>query len=237
MIKTDVPTFDHVTISGKTIKCRPFLVKEEKLFLIAMESDDPQDLYRTTIQVLENCVLEDKFKVDELPFFEIDFLILHLRAESIGNSIKMTFRCSHMIEDKPCGHLFEDNISFKDVSVHDENVIDGKFQFGDVGIELSYPSYATMQNAANTLDDMQQKIDILSYSINKIWNKETVYQKGEITRTELVEFIDNLTKEQYNQLQKFIDGSPWLSIEKQVTCPKCKHQDLIEYEGFESFFA
>lgn len=222
-------------ISGETIKCRPFLVKEEKLFFIAMESDDVDDMYTKTLQIVDNCILDEGIKVDELPFFEIDYLILSLRAQSVGNSVPMSYVCNHKVEgDKECGKRFTNNISLSDVKVHREDSKEDEYTFGDISVKLRYPNYREIKKAENDLDDFDQKVDLLSASIVKIWDKDTVYDS--MTNQEKMEFIEGLTRKDFDKLQDFIDGAPWINIETKVTCPKCGFVDDVEYDGFESFF-
>lgn len=238
MIRVDVPIFEHKLISnGKTIKCRPFLVKEEKLLLMAMESDDPADLLNTTIQVIENCIL-DNIDIGALPYFDIEYLILELRAKSIGDNVQLSFVCNNEVDEKPCGHHFNSAISIKNVIIHKEDMKDGKITFpGDMGMQMKYPSYQAMKLAANQLDSLEQRIDLLAQSVDSLWDKDTVYKGSTLTKKDIMEFIENLTKEDFNKMQEFIDGAPWLRIEKTVECPKCHNRSEVTYEGFESFFA
>lgn len=244
MIKVDVPIFEHKLISsGKTIKCRPFLVKEEKLLLMAMESNDPHDLLNTTIQVIENCVLDD-IDIGALPYYDVEYLILDLRAKSIGDHVQLSFVCNNEILSptgdltKTCGHHFTAPISISDVAIHKEDMKDGKITFpGDMGMQMKYPSYQAMKLAAGELDTLEQKIDLLSQSVEALWDKDTVYKGSTLTKQDITDFIENLTKEDFNKMQDFVDGAPWLRIEKVVECPKCHVQNEVTYEGFESFFA
>lgn len=240
MIKVDVPTFEHKLIStGKVIKCRPFLVKEEKLLLMAMESDDPKDLLNATTQVIENCILSEGVDIATLPYFDIEYLILDLRAKSIGDKVQLSFVCHNILEeDKECGHHFKSGISIQDVAIHKEDMIEGKIPLnGDTGVQMKFPSYQTMKIAANEPDSLQQRIDLLAQSIEAVWDKDTVYKGSTLTKQDIVDFIENLTKEDFNKMQAFIDGAPWLRIEKVVKCPKCNFETEVTYEGFESFFA
>ena len=237
MIKIDVPTFNHQLIStGETLSCRPFTVKEEKLFLIASESEDPEDLINTTLQVIQNCVLTEGFNAEILPYFDIDYLLIALRAKSIGGGVEMQFRCNNIIDDKTCNNSFPDTIHLSDVVIHKSDMKLDKIGFGKSGVQMKYPTYKAMKDNVYERDDLVQQINLMSESIENIWDEDSIYERSQMTKVEIQDFIEGLTKENFNKLLDFIDGAPWLRIEKKLKCGKCGNEELVKYEGFESFF-
>ena len=237
MIKIDVPTFNHKLIStGESLTCRPFTVKEEKLFLMAAESKEPEDLVNTTLQVIQNCVLNETFDAESLPYFDVDYLLISLRSQSIGGSVEMDFICKNQVDGETCGNRFNGTIGLSDVVIHKDDMKDPKIGFGEVGIEMKYPTYKSMKKNLVELNDIKQQINLMSESIKAIWDKDTVYNAHEMTKLEMEEFIEGLTKENFNKLLDFVDGAPWLRLEKTLKCKKCGNEELVEYEGFESFF-
>lgn len=238
MIKIDVPTFEHELIStGDKITCRAFTVKEEKLFLIAAAADDFKDFINTTLQVIQNCIVKPEIDVTDLPYFEIDYLLIRLRAMSIGDSVEFDFTCSTELDPaKACGTRFTDVIRMSDVVIHKENSISNVIKFGNVGIEMRYPSYFAMRENAMVSDDIQQNVNLICESIEKIWEGETVYSRSDMSLMDIQNTVEGLTKENFDKLREFVLGAPWLRIEKEVTCPKCGTKEVIKYEDFESFF-
>lgn len=237
MIKIDVPTFNHKLIStGETLSCRPFTVKEEKLFLIASESDEPEELINTTLQVIQNCVLTEGFEAENLPYFDIDFLLISLRAKSIGGGVEMQFRCNNNVDDKICGNTFQKNIQLSDVVIHKDGMKLDKIGFGKSGVQMKYPTYKAMKDNVYEQNDLVQQINLIAESIENIWDEDSIYDRSQMTKVEIQDFIEGLTKENFDKMMDFVDGAPWLRIEKTIKCDKCGNEELVKYEGFESFF-
>ena len=145
--KIDLPIYELTLPStGKKVKVRPFLVKEEKLLLMALESDDDLEIVNTTKQIINNCIVSEKIDVNTLPFFDVDYLFIALRAKSIVEKVDIKYTCKNVVDGQTCGSSFNAEIDVSNVKIiKDEtvpNVIDLK---NNVKVKMKYPSYTTMK--------------------------------------------------------------------------------------------
>lgn len=237
--KVDVPTYElKIPSSGKEITVRPFLVKEEKLLLMAAASDDPEEVVRTTKQVINNCIIDEDVKIDTLPFFDIDYLFIALRAKSIGESIEMQFTCNAVTsEDVKCGHIFEADIDVSNVSVVVDPDIQKVIQLDNLTtIKMKYPTYAVMKDISDERDLIDNKIYVMVNCIDQIIKGEQVFSSKDYTKEELKEFIESLTEQNFKKLEEFVDNFPYFYVGVSRVCPKCKFEHNLKYTDFQSFF-
>ena len=206
--------------SGKEIKVRPFLVKEEKILLMAAESNDDQEIVSTTIQVIKNCIIEGDVVVEKLPFFDIDYLFIALRAKSIGESIDMTFVCNNVVEDEGmCGHRFEAPIDIAKVTVNIDDSISKDIKLSNtISLKLKYPTYSVMRMIKDDDDIIERKIKILVNCIDYIVDKEKVLSSKDYSKEELRAFIENMTEEQFSKMDPFISNFPSFSVNLEKEC-------------------
>lgn len=224
--------------SGKEIKVRPFLVKEEKILLMAAESNDDQEIVNTTIQVIKNCIVEGDVVVEKLPFFDIDYLFIALRAKSIGETIDMTFMCNHVVENEGmCGHKFEAPIDIGKVTVNIDESISKDIKLSNtVSLKLKYPTYSVMRMIKDDDDVIERKIKILVNCIDYIIDKDKVLSSKDYSKEELKAFIENMTEEQFSKMDPFISNFPSFSVNLEKECVRCGFLHKIEYKDFNSFF-
>ena len=223
--------------SGKEIKVRPFLVKEEKLLLMAAESDDDQEIINTTIQTIKNCIVEGDVNVDKLPFFDIDYLFIALRAKSIGETVDMSFVCNNVVDDVPCNHKFEAAIDIANVIViKDESISNEVKLTNQVSVKLKYPQYSVIRMIKDDDDIIERKIKILINCIDYIIDKDKVLSSKDYSKEELRSFIENMTEEQFAKLDPFITNFPGFQVNLEKECEKCGFLHEIEYKDFNSFF-
>jgi hypothetical protein len=239
--KMDVPTYElKLPSTGQEITVRPFLVKEEKLLLMAAESDDTEEIVRTTKQVINNCILTDNINVNNLPFFDVDYLFIALRAKSIGETIELQFTCNAITEDgNECGTVFDAVADISNVGVeHSEDVTKDKNIILDstTSVKMRYPTYSVMKDVDGEHTLIDNKIDVLIHCIDHIMKDDKVYSNKDHTKEELRDFIEGLTEDKFRKLEKFIDNLPsfYVAIEKE--CPKCNYTHNIKYKDFQSFF-
>lgn len=220
--------------TNKTVKVRPFLVKEEKLLLMAAESKDINEIISTTKQVINNCILDDT-KVDDLPFFDIDYLFIALRAKSIGENIEMNYTCNNMVNGSRCGGVFPVQLDIQNISVT-ENPINSKVFITDtIGVKFKYPSYSAMKTLPE--DDVYQKnIRMIYACIEYVFDGDKVYSSKDMTFEDFEKFIENFTQEQYGRLEQWTQNFPTFYIEKKQHCPKCGFEHNIKYKDFTNFF-
>lgn len=236
--RIDQPTYEiKIPSSGKLITIRPFLVKEEKLLLMALQSNDERDIINTTKQVIHNCIIDDEVDVDKLPFFDIDYLFIALRAKSVGESIEIKFTCNNRVEGERCGHVFPARIDVSNCKViKDESISNEITLTGGMKIKMKYPSYAVMKTILDDEAAMNKKIRIVVGSIDYIQDKEKVYSAKDVSKEELTSFVESLTQEQFKKLEVFVDSFPSFVVTTEAKCDKCGFDHRLEYRDFSSFF-
>jgi len=240
--KIDTPIYEVKLIStGKVVQFRPFLVKEQKLFLMNTENDDVESTIKVIRQVLKNCVLSD-IDIDALPVFDLEYLFMHLRARSVSEVVNLKYRCNNKVkteteEEKDCGQINE--ISFNVLEIK-PTITEGhtkKFQLTDkVGIIMRYPTFELMQKSAGG-EDADIIMDLIYASIEQVYDEDTVYHMKDSTRDEIIEFVDNLQQKDLENIRNFFDTMPKIEKKIDYKCKKCGYQENITLEGVQSFFA
>lgn len=238
--KIDLPIYElKLPSSGKTVRVRPFLVKEEKLLLMAVESKDENNIISTTKQIINNCILDSDVKVEKLPFFDVDYLFIALRAKSIGEVVPVNFICKMLDAGtgKQCGTMFPVDIDIsKCVVKKDDSVVFDIPLNGRIGFRMKYPSYEVMKRFVEGEDTLTKKVKIIASSIEHIYEGEKVHSAKDYTPEQLVEYVESLTEEHFKKLEKFVDNFPSFVVAAEGVCPKCKHVHKLEYTDFTSFF-
>jgi len=239
--KIDVPVYETKLISnGKTVKYRPFLVKEQKIFLMASQSEDVKDMISAIKQVLKNCVLNTDVDIDSLPVFDLEHLFLQLRARSVNEVVKLKYTCNNPIknendEEKPCGGSVSIDVNILDIEPTKDPEHDNKIQLSEnLGICMKYPSFDLLEKL-NVKDDVDF-LNIIIGCIDFIYDKDNMYYAKDADPTELNEFIENLQQSDMEKIQKFFETMPKIKKEFDFKCGKCGYQEHIEVEGMQSFF-
>ena len=237
--KIDVPTY-QITLpsSGKEITIRPFLVKEEKMLLMAAQSKDENEIINTTKQIINNCIVDGDINVNTAPFFDIDYIFIALRAKSIGESINVDFTCNNVMDDgNGCGNRFSANIDVsKSEIVKDETITDEITISGSTRMKMKYPTYAIMKTLG--VDDLpiEKKIKVMVACVDQIIEKDKIYTNKDFTPAELKTFIEGLTQEQFQKLEKFVDNLPTFVVNAEAKCSRCGFDHKIKYDNFATFF-
>ena len=236
--KIDVPIYDITLPStGKTIKIRPFVVKEEKLLLMAIESKDNENIIKTTKQVINNCIVSGDLDLEKMPFFDVDYLFIALRAKSIGENIETSYVCNNVVDGNKCGGVFEAVIDISKCIIEKKDDIAMDITLSSkIAIKMKYPSYSIMKMITGNESNFQKKIRVISSCIDRITSGDKTYSSKDYSKEELVEFIEGLTSEQYVKLENFVDNLPSFVIESEGTCPKCGFKHEIKYKDFTRFF-
>jgi len=240
--KIDTPIYEVKLISNnKVVQFRPFLVKEQKLFLMNTENDDVEATIKVIRQVLKNCVLTD-IDIDALPVFDLEYLFMHLRARSVSEVVNLKYRCNNIIkdekdEDKDCGSVNDISFSVLEVQPTINEAHTKKFQLTDkVGIIMKYPTFEMMQKSLGK-EDTAIIMDLIYNSIEQVYDEDTVYHMKDSTRDEIIEFVDNLQQKDLENIRKFFDTMPKIQKKLDYKCKKCGYQENITLEGMQSFFA
>ena len=233
--KIGYPTYElELPSTGKTIKYRPFLVKEEKVLLLALESKDEKQVIGAVKDLIKNCVIT-RIKVDTLPSFDLEYLFLKIRGASIGENIILTVTCLDDNETQ-----VEANINIDDVEVFKPEGHDKKIMFDDkTGLVMKYPSMKEFVDREFLQKEMKtdEVYSFIADSIDQIFDDEEVYDSSTTTKKEFRTFVDSLTTKQFEKIQKFYETSPKLSHTFKVTNPKTNKESSYTIEGLQSFFA
>ena len=219
--------------NGKKIKYRPFLVKEEKILILAIESNSMKDISRAIKDVLKNCILTKGVKIDELPTFDIEYLFLNIRSRSIGESIDLIVTCPDDGETKVNKQIYIDEISIKKDKDHNPDIkLDDTYT-----MRLKYPSLDQFIDENFNFDEgKDNSFDIISSCIDMVFSEEEAWEAKDCTKKELLEFVERLNSVQFKEVEKFFDTMPKLSHEIQVENPNTKVKSTVTLEGLASFF-
>ena len=240
--KLDVPIYPVKLLStGKEIRIRPFLVKEQKLFLMAAESEDSKETINTIKQVLKNCIL-DEVDVDSLPTFDLEYLFMNLRARSVEEVVQLKYKCNNTVkndkgEDTICNGTVEFDVNLLEIqpSTHKEHT--NKFMLNDrIGICLRYPTFEIVQKYEQ-MEENDIMVNILIDCIEYLYDDDQVYYAKDSTRKELEEFVDSMQQKDLEKIRVFFDTMPEIKKEVHFHCPKCGYEEDMVIKGLQNFFA
>ena len=235
--KISTPTYElELPSSGKTIKFRPFLVKEEKLLVLALESDDPKEITNAVKAVLKDCIQTRGVKVETLPTFDIEYLFLNIRGKSVGEDIEVSVLCP------------DDNETYADVqiSIDDIQVTKDKDHSNKIKIdenlmmEMKYPSlnqFIKNNFDFNNDNQVDQSFDLIASCIDKVYSADEAWTTDDFTKKEVLDFLEQMNSTQFKQIENFFTTMPKLSHEVEVVNPKTKKKNMVVLEGLASFFA
>ena len=233
--KIGYPTYElELPSTGKSVKYRPFLVKEEKVLLLALEAEDEKQVIGAVKDLLKNCVIS-RIKVETLPSFDLEYLFLKIRAASIGEMINLTVTCLDDNETQT-----EAQININEVEVFKPAGHDKKIMFDDkTGIVMKYPSMKQFVEREFLQKDIktEEVYDFIADSIDQIFDDEEVYDSSTTTKKEFRTFVDSLTTKQFEKIQQFYTTCPKLSHTFKVKNPKTGKESEYTVEGLQSFFA
>ena len=228
------PSYDLTLPSnGKKIKYRPFLVKEEKILILAIESNSMKDISRAIKDVLKSCILTKGVKIDELPTFDIEYLFLNIRSRSIGESIDLVITCPDDGKTKVNSQIYIDEIEIKKDKNHSPDIkLDDTYT-----MRLKYPSLDQFIDENFNFDEgKDNSFDIISSCIDMVFSEEEAWEAKDCTKKELLEFVERLNSAQFKEVEKFFDTMPKLSHEIEIENPNTKVKSTVTLEGLASFF-
>ncbi len=233
--KITAPTYELVLpSSGRKVRYRPFLVKEEKLLIIAMESEDTKQITEAVKNVLKNCILTRGIKVEKLATFDIEYLFLNIRGKSVGEDVEVMITCPDDGETQVPALINLDDIK---VVTSDEHTTDIKVD-DTLSIRMKYPSMDEfIKNNFDVTDmDIDDTFKLIASCIEQVYSEEESWSASDCTNKELVEFIDQLGSKQFKEIEKFFETMPKLTHTLKVVNPKTKVENEILLEGLQSFF-
>ena len=236
--KIATPTYElELPSTGKTITYRPFLVKEEKLLVIALESEDTKQITNAIKAVIRACILTKGIKVELLPTFDIEFLFLNIRGKSVGEDIEVKLICPDDTETEVSVNINLDDIKVQKPEGHSNQVkLDNSLI-----MELKYPSLNefiknNFDPNDKTQNPMEQSFDLVGSCISKIYNEDEVWVAADCSKKEINDFLDSMNSNQFKEIEKFFETMPKLSHTVKVYNPKTKVESDVLLEGLASFF-
>ncbi len=222
--------------NGKTIKYRPFLVREEKILILALESENQKQITTAVRQVIKECVLTKGIKVDQLPSFDIEYLFLNIRGKSVGESIELMVTCGDDGKTEVPVTVLIDDI---EVSTNDEHETDIELSDG-YSVKMKYPSLNQFIETNFSQDDedaVEKSFEMIATSIDMVYNDKDMFAASECTKKELKEWVESLTSAQFQKIEKFFETMPKLTHTLEVINPNTKQKNTIVLEGLTDFFA
>lgn len=238
----------HLPISGKTIQFRPFLVKEQKVILQAIEMDDKSQLINALHDALTACTFNEE--VDELPIADIELLTLNLRAKSSGEMLDLRYRCRNSIpetdgEDSKgkkitipkheCDTSIPLKINLSDVKLNIQEQ-DSKIMLTDsVGLVMKNLSYGDWKRLQQIESPVERGISTLIYSVDYVFDTDSIYKRPDFTDVELAEWLGGLDEPDLGKIETFVRASPRLSKSLVIKCPSCAHNETVKLEGLDDF--
>ena len=231
------PTYElELPSTGKKVKYRPFLVKEEKLLVLALETENTKDISTAIKTVLKNCIQSRGVKVESLPTFDIEYLFLNIRGKSVGEEIEVNLIAP---DDKETSVPVTINID--DIKIQKKKGHTNKIKLDKtLMMEMKYPSLDEFVKNNFDFDgevDMDQSFDLIASCIDKIYNEEEVWSTADCTKKEVKEFLEQMNSMQFKEIEKFFETMPKLSHSVTFTNPKTKVESTVVLEGLSSFFA
>ena len=226
--KLNTPTYElKLPSSGEKIRFRPFLVKEHKVLLTMSEAED-NEVSRIIRELVDVCTFKE-LKIKDLPHFDIEYIFMNLRAKSIGEVVDVVVNCE-------CGTKIETNFNIEDLKVEVAEGHSNKIMINDdVGIEMKYPNIDEVVGVFAS-NDSQKIFELIINCIKAVYDQNEYWDAKDQTRAELEEFIYSLTKEQFDNVEKFFVTAPKIVQIIETDCPDCKKHNTSRLEGLQNFF-
>lgn len=245
--KIDVPIYELKLIScKKPIKFRPFLVKEQKLLLMAQEAFNGEDANSDSAlnavrQILNNCILSE-VDVDSLPLFDIEYLFLNLRARSMGEMVTLSYRCSNQVEKDggetgSCNNIVNYDMNLLEIKPKILSEHSEKIEINDrMGILMKYPRLELLKTFDESSKEEDSIMKLIFSCIDAVYDEETIYYTKDTPKEELEEFLDSLPTNIIEKIKNFFDTTPKIQETLHFKCNKCEYEEDIVLEGINSFF-
>ena len=234
--KINTPTYElEIPSTGKKVRYRPFLVREEKILIMALESEDMKQITNAIVEILSECILTKGVKVSELATFDIEYLFLNIRGKSVGEEIEVNVTCPDDGETQVQMSIDIDTIKVQKEKEHNDII-----KLDDtLSMKMKYPSIdefvkSNFSEDAMTVDDT---FELISTCIDQVFNEEESWSSADCTKKELQEFVEQLNTKQFKELEQFFSSMPKLSHTVKVKNPNTKVESEVVLEGLASFFS
>lgn len=235
--KISTPTYElELPSTGKTVKFRPFLVREEKVLVIALESEDTKQITTAIKDVIRNCIHTKGIEVETLPTFDIEFLFLNIRAKSLGEEIEVNVICPDDETTTVPVKINVDNIKVQKDDKHTNKIkLDETLM-----MEMKYPSldqFIQSNFDFSETNQLEQSFQLISSCVDKIYSEEEAWDSSDVTKDEIIEFLEQMNSSQFKEIETFFETMPKLAHTIKVKNPNTKVSSSITLEGLSSFFA
>ena len=235
--KISTPTYElELPSTGETLQYRPFLVREEKLLVLALESENMKEITTAIKTVIKNCIISKGIKIESLPTFDIEYLFLNIRGKSVGEEIEVNVICP---DDEDI--TVPVTISVDDIKVVKNKKHTNKIKVDDsIMMEMRYPSLeqfikSNFDFSGSNL--MDQSFDLVASCIDKIYQGDEVWTSADVTKKELLDFLEQMNSSQFKQIETFFETMPKLSHTVKVKNPASGIESEVVLEGLSNFFA
>ena len=234
----EVPKYEiELPVSKKKIKYRPFLVKEQRNLLMAMESNEANSIQLAVKDILNNCTLTENIDIEKLPIIDVEYYFINLRAKSVGEVVESKYKCNNEVEGKECGNIMESEVNLLDIKVKQNEEISPEIQLDDkITIKLKYPEFNIVEDSLKYDDINQVTFNMIAKSIEYIYDGQQFYYGHEAQPDEMIAFVEGMNQQQFAKVENFFNNLPKLKETIDITCKKCGFEHHIEVEGLESFF-
>lgn len=224
----NTPTYElNLPSTGQKVTYRPFLVKEHKV-LLTMTGADDQEAGRIIRELVDACTF-NKLNVSKLPHFDVEFIFLNLRAKSIGESVEVVVNCV-------CGNKIDATFNIDDLKIEKEPDHSNKIMINEsIGIEMSYPLFEDVINIFSA-ENSNEVFDLVINSIKAIYDEDNYYSTEDYSKEEIEEFLNSLTKQQFEKLENFFTSSPKVVQVIETDCGECGRHNVSRLEGLANFF-
>jgi len=228
----NTPTYTTKLISSdKEITFRPFLVKEEKVLLLAVESKDKKQMSRAIETILKNCIQTKGVNIEQLPAFDLEYIFMKIRQKSMGEEIQVKITCPET------NNKFDYSLNLEEIKIERDENFTNKIEINDeVGILMKYPTFNTSQLIMEEESNIKKIFKIIINCIDSIYDKTTTYNPKEYSEKELVEFIESLPQGAFEKINKFYESFPKMVYEKEITSPFTNNPMKVRLDSFMDFF-
>jgi len=220
-------------ISKKTVKYRPFILKEEKIILIALAGEDNQDLVDAIDQIITNCT-EGQVSAYDLNIIDLSFLIIKIRSAAKGGIVEIGMRCKNKVKEKVCNTLNTVSVNTDDLILTHKITPDKQIDLNEtIGVTLKLPG---LESIVTEGDESRTETEVLASIIDTVYDENGVYQISNEPKEDVIEFVESLSEEQLDKIDKYLKDIPQIKVDIPFVCEKCGYTEKIEVKDFQNFF-
>jgi len=234
--KIDSPTYTvKLPVSKQDVKFRPYVVKEQKILLMAVESNEPEALIEAIAQIVDNCVLSP-INARKLPVTDIEFLFYQLRARSQSESVDLKYKCENVVDEEICGGIMLHRLNLlTDLEITE--ALPQTIQITDkIGVKLNFQRFEPNIIKKSEFLTAEEEFNLVAKNIEFIYDETSSHSAQDIPKAELVEWLGNLTMEQYSKIGNFFANEPKIHKQINLKCKKCGTEHHIDVEDIFDFF-